>query len=106
MARQQPPFRNGGTVDAAGELRISFRGRTSLPVRITQVSGKVADAFGATCELLLDGAFVCPLTPTGFAAGGEPAIWVDPGGEITAHWTNAPVGSTGEITVFYDYGEA
>lgn len=104
MAQPQAPYRTSGVVPSSGELTLTFRGRDSAPVRVAQVSVEMSGAAGAACSLRVDGLLVSPLVPTGDAAGGDPPVWLQPGSALTVTWTGAPVGATGTMGVFWDYG--
>lgn len=102
---QQPLFRAAGAADAAGDLTLTFRGRSSQAVRVTQVTAEMPTGAGGRCSVRVDGALISPLVPTGDAASGEPYIWVQPGSELTVEWTGAPAGAEGAMVVIYDLRE-
>ena len=102
---QYPPFTAGATVDAAGNATVRFRGRGSQLVKVTQTAGEMTGGAAALCAIRRNGALVTPCVPTGFAAGGDPPVWLWPGDEMTIEWTGAPPGAVGKVTVFYDIEE-
>ena len=99
---QYPPYTAAGTVPASGALSLEFTPRANLLNKVTQVSVEMAGAAAAVCNIRRNGAIVCPVVPTGDAAGGDPPIWLWPGDVMTVEWTGAPAGAVGKITVFYD----
>lgn len=106
MAQQYPPFVTSGTSSAAGTLTLTFTGRGSQLVRLTQVGAEMPGGGSARCVLRRNGAFISALVPTGGAAGGDPPIWLWPGDAATVEWTNAPVGLVGTATFIYDLGDS
>lgn len=102
---QQSPWTGGATADATGRAVVTFSARSAIPVRVDQVSGRMVGGAGAVCSLLFNGAYLSPLTPTGFAAGAGPPIWIGPGDALTVEWTGATPGLVAAITVIYSMGE-
>ncbi len=100
----QQTFRTAGVASTAGNLTLTFRGRAAGRISVKQVSCKMAAGASALAELQLDGAFVCPLLPTGDAATEPPAVDMEPGQELSVVWTRAPSGAAGEMFVIYDDG--
>lgn len=106
MAGQLPPFTASGVVDASGNLTIAFTPRANQLNKVTQTAGEMTGASGAICVIRRNGFIVTPCVPTGFAAGGDPPIYLWPTGDyLTVEWTKATPGLIGKVTIFYDIGE-
>jgi protein involved in polysaccharide export with SLBB domain len=99
---QYPPYTTAGQADALGVLELVFRGRSSQPVKVTQVTCEMEAGAGAACSVRVNGALISPMVPTGDAAVGEPPVRLQPGDELTVRWTGAPPGATGRMVVIYE----
>lgn len=98
---QYPPFYGAATV-SGGAATVTFRGRDTEPVQVTQVAAEMSGAAAAAGNIRRNGQLVCPFVPTGDATAGDPPIPLWPGDELTVEWTGAPVGGVGKATIFYE----
>lgn len=91
--------------DAAGNARVTFatkRGQSWVVSQFTVSAG--TGATSAECGIYLNEDFICPVVPTGDAAGGAPSVPVNNGSKISARWTGCAAGTVVKGTIIYDDG--
>lgn len=96
------------TIGADGTGTARFKVTNGLDTwKVQQVSVELQAApVGATCYVRKNGNLVTPIIPTADTAAGEPYVTLLPSDELTVKWEGCTPGQVGQVTFYYDDGQA
>jgi len=98
-------FPQAGTVDANGNLTLSWRPQGRQTWTVQQISINMPNApAGATCKVTKNGSLISPLVPNGDVASGPPAVVQRPPDTLAVVWANCTPGDLGSVFVILDDG--